>query len=80
MDSLLLLLLLLPLILIIGEDGPPVILVSVSEGTGEALVDNGGVADGVSVSTFTRGLSLPNELRPPILDMDCMEGVGDGDE
>lgn len=66
--------------MIIGEAGPPVALVSVSEGTGEALAESGGVAEGVSVSTFTRGLSLPTELRTPILEMDCMDGVGEGEE
>lgn len=40
----------------------------------------GGVADGVSVSTLTRGDSLPSEDLPPTEDIDCMEAVGEGDE
>lgn len=65
---------------------------SVNVGAGETLPAlRGGEAEGegVSVSTFTRGLSLPR-LRPPrppppplldpMLEIDCMELLGDGDE
>lgn len=63
---------------------------SVSVGAGEMLPAlSGGDADGegVSVSTFTRGLSLPRlrppsppPLRDPMLEMDCTELLGEGEE
>lgn len=64
---------------------------SVNVGAGDTLPAlSGGDADGdgVSVSTLTRGLSLP-KLRPPpppapdlepMLDIDCIELLGDGEE
>lgn len=66
---------------------------SVNVGAGETLPAlKGGDADGdgVSVSTLTRGLSLPRlrlpaplappPLREPMLEMDCMELLGEGEE
>ena len=60
-------------------------LVSVGDkgswGPGEFEGDrSGGVADGVSVSTFTRGDSQPADERPPTDEIDCMEAVGEGEE